>query len=240
MLPLYKPEDYKRVLETALLVAAEPLPLAELKKLFDQEFDDDTWRTLLDDLRRDWASRGVELVQLASGWRFQTRPEYQAYLDRLKNDKPPKYSRAVMETLAIIAYRQPVTRGDIEDIRGVAVSPNILKTLEGRGWIDAVGHRDAPGRPALYATTRRFLDDLGLRSLTELPPLTEIERVIDLGQSAIAEASPIQASGAEQSSVGHAGAGQSPEQSAAEATGGQFDFAEREAERPAASPGTQA
>ena len=190
MLPLYKPDDYKRVLETVLLVAAEPLPLSELKKLFDQEFDDDTWRTLLDDLRRDWASRGVELVQLASGWRFQTRPEYQSYIDKLKNDKPPKYSRAVMETLAIIAYRQPVTRGDIEDVRGVAVSPNILKTLEGRGWIDAVGHRDAPGRPALYATTRKFLDDLGLRSLTELPPLTEIERVIDLGQTAIAEASP--------------------------------------------------
>jgi segregation and condensation protein B len=135
----------------------------------------------------------VELVQLASGWRFQTRPEYQSYIDRLKNDKPPKYSRAVMETLAIIAYRQPVTRGDIEDIRGVAVSPNILKTLEGRGWIDAVGHRDAPGRPALYATTRKFLDDLGLRSLTELPPLTEIERVMDLGQAAIAEASPVRA-----------------------------------------------
>ncbi len=208
MLPLYKPDDYKRVLETALLVAAEPLPLSELKKLFDQEFDDDTWRTLLDDLRRDWANRGVELVQLASGWRFQTRPEYQSYIDRLKNDKPPKYSRAVMETLAIVAYRQPVTRGDIEDIRGVAVSPNILKTLEGRGWIDAVGHRDAPGRPALYATTRRFLDDLGLRSLTELPPLTEIERVMDLGQSAIPEAPPVQARD-EESGAGHApGSGQ--------------------------------
>ena len=193
MLPLYKPDDYKRVLETALLVASEPLPLSELKKLFDQEFDDDTWRTLLDDLRRDWANRGAELVQLASGWRFQTRPEYQSYIDRLKNDKPPKYSRAVMETLAIIAYRQPVTRGDIEDVRGVAVSPNILKTLEGRGWIDAVGHRDAPGRPALYATTKRFLDDLGLRSLSELPPLTEIERVMDLGQTALDETSPFQA-----------------------------------------------
>jgi segregation and condensation protein B len=205
MLPLYKPEDYKRVLETALLVASEPLPLSELKKLFDQEFDDDTWRTLLDDLRRDWSNRGAELVQLASGWRFQTRPEYQSYIDRLKNDKPPKYSRAVMETLAIIAYRQPVTRGDIEDIRGVAVSPNILKTLEGRGWIDAVGHRDAPGRPALYATTRKFLDDLGLRSLTELPPLTEIERVIDLGQSALAEAPPEQAPGIAASAAGGAG-----------------------------------
>ncbi len=191
MLQLYKPEDYKRVLETALLVASEPLPLAELKKLFDEDFDDDTWRSLLDDLRRDWAERGVELVQLSSGWRFQSRPEYQFYIDRLKNEKPPKYSRAVMETLAIIAYRQPVTRGDIEDVRGVAVSPNILKTLESRGWIDAVGHRDAPGRPALYATTRRFLDDLGLRSLAELPPLTEIEKVIDLGQTSLAEASPV-------------------------------------------------
>jgi len=179
MLQLYKPEDYKRVLETALLAAVEPLPLAELKKLFDDPFDDDTWRTLLDDLRRDWAERGVELVQLSSGWRFQTRPEYQVYLDRLKNERPPRYSRAVMETLAIIAYRQPVTRGDIEDIRGVAVSPNVIKTLEGRGWVDAVGHRDSPGRPALYATTRKFLDDLALRSLSELPPLAEIERMID-------------------------------------------------------------
>jgi segregation and condensation protein B len=187
MLQLHKPEDFKRVLETALLVTSEPVPLPELKKLFDDEFDDDTLRTLLDDLRRDWADRGVELVQLASGWRFQSRPEYQIYIDRLKNDKAPKYSRAVMETLAIIAYRQPVTRGDIEDIRGVAVSPNILKTLEGRGWIDAVGHRDAPGRPALYATTRNFLDDLSLRSLAELPPLTEIERVMNLGQATFAE-----------------------------------------------------
>ncbi|HEY3433071.1 MAG TPA: SMC-Scp complex subunit ScpB [Rhodocyclaceae bacterium] len=180
---LYKPEDFKRVLETALLVAPEPITLSDLKKLFIQEFDDDTWRTLLDDLRRDWANRGIELVQLATGWRFQTRPEYQEYLDRLKNEKPPKYSRAVMETLAIIAYRQPVTRGDIEDIRGVAVSPNVLKTLESRDWIDTVGHRDAPGRPALYATTKKFLDDLGLRSLSELPPLTEIERVMDLGDT---------------------------------------------------------
>jgi segregation and condensation protein B len=182
MIQLYKPEDFKIVLETALLVANEPMPLPELKKLFDQEFDDDTWRTLLDDLRRDWANRGVELVQLATGWRFQTRPEYQGFLDRLKNERPPRYSRAALETLAIIAYRQPVSRGDIEDIRGVAVSPNVLKTLEARGWIDVVGHRDAPGRPALYATTKKFLDDLGLRSLSELPPLTEIERVMDLAE----------------------------------------------------------
>jgi segregation and condensation protein B len=171
---LYTPDDFKRVLEAALLTAAEPLPLSELKRLFDEDFDDDTLRTLLADLRGDWSQRGVELAQLASGWRFQTRPEVQPYLDRLKNEKPPKYSRAVMETLAIIAYRQPVTRGDIEEIRGVAVSPNILKTLEARDWIDAVGHRDAPGRPALYATTRKFLDDLGLRSLAELPPLGEV------------------------------------------------------------------
>ncbi|MBU1237355.1 MAG: SMC-Scp complex subunit ScpB [Gammaproteobacteria bacterium] len=184
MIHLYKPEDYKTVLEAALLVAGEPMPLSELKKLFDQEFDDETWRTLLDDLRRDWANRGVELVQLATGWRFQTRPEYQGFLDRLRNERPPRYSRAAMETLAIIAYRQPVSRGDIEDIRGVAVSSNVLKTLEARGWVDIVGHRDAPGRPALYATTKKFLDDLGLRSLSELPPLTEIERVMDLAEQA--------------------------------------------------------
>lgn len=176
---LYTPEDYKRVLEAALLTATEPLPLPELKRLFDENFDDDTLRTLLADLRSDWSQRGIELAQLASGWRFQTRPEIQPYLDRLKNEKPPKYSRAIMETLAIIAYRQPVTRGDIEEIRGVAVSPNILKTLESRDWIDAVGHRDAPGRPALYATTKKFLDDLGLRSLAELPPLAEIERTME-------------------------------------------------------------
>jgi len=180
MQTLYTPDDYKRVLEAALLAAAEPLPLSELRRLFDDDFDDDTLRTLLADLRADWSRRGVELAQLASGWRFQTRPEIQSYLDRLKNEKAPKYSRAVMETLAIIAYRQPVTRGDIEEIRGVAVSSNILKTLEARDWIDAVGHRDAPGRPALYATTRKFLDDLGLRSLAELPPLADVERVMEI------------------------------------------------------------
>jgi len=191
MIQLYSPEDFKRVLEAALLVAAEPVQLVDLKKLFDEEFDDDTLRTLLDDLRRDWAGRGVELVQLAGGWRFQTRPEYQPFIEKLKNEKPPRYSRAVLETLAIIAYRQPVTRGDIEDIRGVAVSPNVLKVLEGRGWVDAVGHRDTPGRPALYATTRKFLDDLGLRSLSELPPLSEIERVMNLAESTPAETQPL-------------------------------------------------
>jgi len=183
MKPLQRPEDYKRVIETALLAASEPLPLSELKRLFDEQLDDATWHTLLHDLRRDWQDRGVELLQLASGWRFRTRMEYQGYLDRLKNERPPRYSRAVLETLAIIAYRQPVTRGDIEDIRGVAVTPNVLKTLEGRGWVDCVGHRDTPGRPALYATTKKFLDDLGLRSLTELPPLAEIERVMNLAET---------------------------------------------------------
>lgn len=176
------PEDFKRVIETALLAATAPLPVAELRRLFEDDPGADLVRRVLDELRAEWqaAARGVELVQLAGGWRFQTRAEYQVYLDRLKEERPPRYSRAVMETLAIVAYRQPVTRGDIEDIRGVAVSPNIMKTLESRGWIDVVGHRDTPGRPALFATTRRFLDDMGLRSLTELPALTEIERIMDL------------------------------------------------------------
>jgi segregation and condensation protein B len=176
------PEHGLRIIEAALLAAPAPVSVAELRRLFDEDPGPDLVRRLLDELRAEWiaAGRAVELVQLASGWRFQTRPEYQMYLDRLKEEKPPRYSRAVMETLAIIAYRQPVTRGDIEDIRGVAVSPNVLKTLESRGWVDVVGHRDTPGRPALFATTRRFLDDMGLRSLTELPALTEIERIMDL------------------------------------------------------------
>ncbi|KAB2970312.1 SMC-Scp complex subunit ScpB [Zoogloea sp.] len=174
------PEFYKRVLETALLAAAGPVPVGELRRLFVDEPAPDLVRRLLIELVDDWQGRGVELIQTAGGWRFQTRPEYQVYLDRLKEERPPKYSRAVLETLAIIAYRQPVTRGDIEDIRGVMVSTNVLKTLESRGWVDVVGHRDTPGRPGLYATTRKFLEDLGLRSLTELPPLTEIERIMDL------------------------------------------------------------
>ncbi|WP_454455916.1 SMC-Scp complex subunit ScpB [Thauera phenylacetica] len=182
MAPATTPETWLRIVEAALLAAPGPLPVSELRKLFDEDPGPDLVRRLLDELRAQWfeAGRGVELVQLASGWRFQTRPEYQVYLDRLKEEKPPRYSRAVMETLAIIAYRQPVTRGDIEDIRGVAVSPNILKTLESRGWVNIVGHRDTPGRPALFATTRRFLDEMGLRSLTELPALTELEKIMDL------------------------------------------------------------
>ncbi|MEZ5627111.1 SMC-Scp complex subunit ScpB [Denitromonas sp.] len=174
------PEEYTRILEAALLSASEPRSVSALRQLFVEDPGSDMIRRLLDSLRERWQGRGVELVQSASGWRFQTRPEMQVFLDRLKDEKPPKYSRAVLETLAIIAYRQPVTRGDIEDIRGVAVSTNVIKTLESRGWIDAVGYRDTPGRPALLATTRRFLDELGLRSLTELPPLTEIERMMDL------------------------------------------------------------
>jgi segregation and condensation protein B len=189
MEPATTPEAYLRVIEAALLAAAAPLPVSELRKLFEEDPGPDLVRRLLDALRAEWAAaeRGAELVQLASGWRFQTRPEYQVYLDRLKEEKPPRYSRAVMETLAIIAYRQPVTRGDIEDIRGVAVSPNILKVLESRGWVDVVGHRDTPGRPALFATTRRFLDEMGLRSLTELPALTEIEKIMDLVDASQAE-----------------------------------------------------
>lgn len=193
MTPL-TPEDFKRVIEVALLAATAPLPVSELRRLFVEDPGGDLVRRLLDELRSDWEGRGVELIQVASGWRFQTRPEYQPFLDRLKEERPPRYSRAVMETLAIIAYRQPVTRGDIEDIRGVAVSPSVLKTLESRGWVDVVGHRDTPGRPALFATTRRFLDDLGLRSLTELPALTEIERIMDLVDSKEIEAAAAPAS----------------------------------------------
>jgi len=174
------PTEAKRIIEAALLSSQEPLSLAELKRLFEDEIGPDTLRRLLDELREDWSGRAVELVNLASGWRFQTRPEFQPFAERLNPDKPPRYSRAVMETLAIIAYRQPVTRGDVEDIRGVAVSAQIVQTLESRGWIDVVGHRDTPGRPALYATTKAFLDDLGLRSLQELPPLEEIARTLEL------------------------------------------------------------
>jgi segregation and condensation protein B len=163
--------EAKTVLETALLTAERPLPISELRKLFADELSADTLRALLDELRRDWSDRGIELVSVASGWRFQSRPSMRVYLERLNPEKPPKYSRAVLETLAIIAYRQPVTRGDIEEIRGVTVSTQVLKTLEERGWIETIGHREAPGRPALFATTRAFLDDLGLRSLDELPPL---------------------------------------------------------------------
>jgi segregation and condensation protein B len=163
--------DAKRVLETALICAQQPMPLREMRALFDGVLGADTLRTLLDELVRDWSGRGVELVSVATGWRFQSRPEMRVFLDRLHPEKPPRYSRAVLETLAIIAYRQPVTRGDIEEIRGVTVSTQIVKQLEDRGWIDVIGYREAPGRPALYATTRQFLDDLGLKSLDQLPAM---------------------------------------------------------------------
>ena len=164
-------QDAKRVLETALICASQPLTLREMRSLFVDELGADSVRSLLDELSRDWDGKGVELVALASGWRFQSRPELREYLDRLHPEKPPRYSRAVLETLAIIAYRQPVTRGDIEDIRGVVVASQIVKQLEDRGWIEAIGHRETPGRPALYATTKSFLDDLGLASLEQLPEL---------------------------------------------------------------------
>jgi len=164
--------EAKRVLETALICAQSPLPLSEMRALFEGQVGTDTLRHLLDELVGDWRDRGVELVALASGWRFQSRPEMRSYLDRLHPEKPPRYSRAALETLAIVAYRQPVTRGDIEDIRGVTVSSPIVKQLEDRGWIEAIGYREAPGRPALYATTRQFLDDLGLASLDQLPPIS--------------------------------------------------------------------
>lgn len=172
-------ERIKHVLETALLVSQEPMSLIALKKLFDEKIDNDTLRKVLDDLKGDWDGRGVELVSVASGWRFRARPESQKFLDRLDPQKPPKYSRAVLETLAIIVYKQPVTRGDIEEIRGVTVSPGILKALEARGWIDVIGHREVPGRPEIFATTKSFLDDLNLRSLEELPPLTELGSLVE-------------------------------------------------------------
>ncbi|XAH25727.1 SMC-Scp complex subunit ScpB [Xylophilus sp. GW821-FHT01B05] len=161
--------DAKRILETALICSQQPLALRELRVLFDDAIGADTVRQLLEDLQSDWVQRGVELVQVASGWRFQSRPAMRPYLDRLHPEKPPRYTRAVLETLAIIAYRQPVTRGDIEDIRGVAVNSLVLKQIEDRGWIEAIGHRDTVGRPALFATTRQFLDDLGIASLDQLP-----------------------------------------------------------------------
>ncbi len=165
-------QDAKRVLETALICAREPMAVREMRALFADEISADALQLLLDELVADWSDRGVELVLVATGWRFQSRPEMREFLDRLNPEKPPKYSRAVMETLAIIAYRQPVTRGDIEDIRGVAVTSQIIKQLEDRGWVESIGYREAPGRPALLATTRAFLDDLGLASLDALP-LTE-------------------------------------------------------------------
>jgi len=166
-------QEAKLVLEAALLTAEQPLSISEMRRMFNDEINADTLRVLLDELRSDWNGRGIELTALASGWRFQSAASMRQYLDRLNPEKAPRYSRAVLETLAIIAYRQPVTRGDIEEVRGVTVSSPVIRTLEERGWIEVIGHREAPGRPALFATTRAFLDDLGLRSLDELPVLED-------------------------------------------------------------------
>lgn len=168
---VFAEQDAKRILETALLCAHQPMPLRDMRELFAERLSLEEIRGLLAQIQHDWTDRGVELRELATGWRFQTRPEIQVHLDRLNPEKPPRYSRATLETLAIIAYRQPVTRGDIEDIRGVTVSSHIVKQLEDRGWVECIGHRDAPGRPGLYATTKQFLDDMGLASLAELPML---------------------------------------------------------------------
>ncbi len=174
--------EAKKVLETALLCAHEPLSINDLKKLYQEggeaveHIDADKIRAMLEELRGDWSDKGIEIVALSTGWRFQSRPEMKRYLDRLNPEKPPKYSRATLETLAIIAYRQPVTRGDIEEIRGVTVNSQTIKMLEDRGWIESVGQRDVPGRPSLFATTRQFLDDLGLTSLDQLPPLQQVSR----------------------------------------------------------------
>jgi len=215
-------QEAKRVLETALICAQQPLTIKDLRSLFADEIGADSLRMLLDELARDWEGRGVELVAIASGWRFQSRPEMREFLDRMHPEKPQRYSRAVMETLAIIAYRQPVTRGDIEDIRGVVVSTQIVKQLEDRNWIEVVGHREAPGRPALYATTQQFLDDLGLASLSQLPALEAagepgagLAEVLE-GQGSLLVPEPAQAV---------AGDGEAPVQSDAEA-----------ADRPADSP----
>lgn len=174
--------DAKRVLETALICAQQPLQVKALRELFADAIGADTVKTLLAELQTEWVGRGVELVNVSSGWRFQSRPEMREFLDRLHPEKPPKYTRATLETLAIIAYRQPVTRGDMEDIRGVTISSLLIKQLEDRGWVEVIGHREAPGRPALFATTKQFLDDLGLASLDQLPLLESAER----GQDAVA------------------------------------------------------
>ena len=182
--------DAKRILETALICSQQPLQVRDMRVLFDDSLGPDTIKVVLQELQYDWAQRGVELVKVATGWRFQSRPEMREYLDRLHPEKPPRYTRATLETLAIIAYRQPVTRGDIEDIRGVTVNSLLLKQLEDRGWVEVIGHREAIGRPALFATTQHFLDDLGLASLDQLPlldaPTQQASALSELGMNASA------------------------------------------------------
>lgn len=190
--------EAKKVLETALLCAQEPLSIHDLKKLYadsgggGETVGADTIKQMLEELCGDWSDKGVEVVSLSTGWRFQSRPEMKQYLERLNPEKPPKYSRATLETLAIIAYRQPVTRGDIEEIRGVAVNSQTIKMLEDRGWIEPIGHRDVPGRPALFATTRHFLDDLGLASLDQLPPLEQVKKA-DMQSEALLDMGALEA-----------------------------------------------
>ncbi|SES76046.1 condensin subunit ScpB [Nitrosomonas marina] len=181
------PQQIKQVIETALLAAQEPLSTAMLRKLFDSQVESKQISSYLEEIRKDWTDKGIELVRVASGWRFQVKAEMQPFLNRLNPPKTPRYSRAVMETLAIIAYYQPVTRGDIEEIRGISVSSSILKTLTARGWVDQVGHRNVPGKPALLATTQQFLNDLGIRALEELPPLEELGTLIDTEVNGIEE-----------------------------------------------------
>ena len=196
-------EHVKHIIEAALLTASEPLQLSDLKKLFDDELEEDALQQAIAEVAQGCEGRSIELVNVASGWRFRTRPEFQRYLDRMNPQRPPRYSRAVLETLAIIAYKQPVTRGDIEDIRGVVVSTNLIKALEARGWIDVVGNREVPGRPELFATTRQFLDDLNLTALTDLPPLDDLGQLIETvapgarigGDGAIVEGMPAEESG---------------------------------------------
>jgi segregation and condensation protein B len=171
--------EAKRILETALICATQSMSLKDMALLFNDQVEADTLKRWLQEIELDWAQKGLELVNLSTGWRFQSRPSMRIYLDRLHPEKPPKYSRAVMETLAIIAYRQPVTRGDMEDIRGVTINSLVIKQLEDRGWVEVIGHRETVGRPALYATTRQFLDDLGLSSLDQLPPLEVANSMLD-------------------------------------------------------------
>ena len=182
----------KRVLETALLCTAQPLSLRDMRVLFDDALGADILRQLLSELQLEWALKGLELVCVASGWRFQSRPEMRQYLDRLHPEKPPKYTRAALETLAIIAYRQPVTRGDMEDIRGVTINSQILKQLEDRGWVEVIGHRETVGRPALYATTRQFLDDMGLASLDQLPLLASVDHQASALANLVDDEGPVQ------------------------------------------------
>src|SRR5215467_10926304 len=194
---MLSPNEIKIVLEAALLATQEPLPIAELRRMFDDEVDADTLRMLLEELREAWVDRGVELVVTASGWRFQTKASLQKFLERIHPERAPRYSRAVLETLAIVAYRQPVTRGDIENIRGVSVSTEVMRRLEERNWVEVLGHKEVPGRPALYGTTKTFLDDLGLRSLEELPPLEDIVKSLDLTQIPTTVSQPASAQSAE-------------------------------------------